>query len=122
MSGGPGVSGPAVPGPVVHGPVVDDETRCIHYRSAVDVIAIKFACCGEYYPCHLCHAETAGHAAAQWPRAEWGERAILCGVCKHELTIADYLEVTACPACGAAFNEGCRLHSHLYFDAAAPLD
>ena len=46
--------------PTVLGPVVDDMTRCVHYNTPVDIVAI-FACCGEYYPCHLCHQETAGH-------------------------------------------------------------
>ncbi|MEN0083718.1 MAG: CHY zinc finger protein [Leifsonia sp.] len=102
--------------PRVLGPVVDDETRCIHYRTPLDVVALKFACCGEYYPCHLCHAEAAGHPARQWPRSDRGEHAVLCGVCGHELTIAEYLEVDACPHCAAAFNPGCSLHAHLYFE------
>lgn len=100
----------------VLGPTVDDETRCIHYRTELDVIAIRFACCEEYYPCHLCHAETAGHPAEQWPLAQRDRRAVLCGVCGHELTITDYLGVDACPACAAAFNPGCKLHTGLYFE------
>jgi len=102
--------------PAVLGPVVDDETRCIHYRTPLDVVAIRFACCGAYYPCHLCHAETADHAAQQWPLESRGERAVLCGVCDHELTIAEYLVADACSRCRAAFNPGCRLHTHLYFE------
>ncbi|MDR6971552.1 CHY zinc finger protein [Leifsonia shinshuensis] len=102
--------------PRVLGPVVDDETRCIHYRSPLDVIAIRFACCGEYYPCHLCHAEAAGHPAEQWPRESRDREAVLCGVCGSELTIAEYLRVDACPHCAAPFNPGCRLHTHLYFE------
>ncbi|MFK3669528.1 CHY zinc finger protein [Leifsonia aquatica] len=98
------------------GPTVDDETRCIHYRTELDVIAIRFACCGEYYPCHLCHAEAADHPAHAWPEGSGAERAVLCGVCGDELTIAAYLGVEGCPACGAAFNPGCKLHRHLYFD------
>ena len=102
--------------PRVLGPVVDDETRCIHYRSPLDVVAIRFACCGEYYPCHLCHAETAGHPARQWPLEQREEHAVLCGVCGDELTISEYLAADDCPRCGAAFNPGCHLHTHLYFD------
>jgi uncharacterized CHY-type Zn-finger protein len=106
--------------PPVLGPTIDDQTRCIHYGTAVDIVAIKFFCCGQYYPCHLCHAETADHPAEQWPRARWSEPAILGGECKAEIAVADYLAVTACPNCGAEFNEGCRLHSHLYFETDAP--
>lgn len=47
------------------GRTVDDQTRFLHYRSERDVVAIRFACCGEYYPCHRCHAECAGHPAQQ---------------------------------------------------------
>lgn len=101
---------------IIYGKTVDDETRCEHYHSAKDVIAIKFKCCGLYYPCHLCHEETAGHAAQQWPVVEHNARAILCGVCKHELTIDEYFTVSGCPRCGAQFNEGCHLHSHFYFE------
>jgi len=100
----------------VLGAVVDDETRCVHYRTEVDIVAIRFACCDEYYPCHLCHEEAAGHPTQRWPVAERGERAILCGACGSELAIAAYLDVDACPACGAAFNPRCRLHTHLYFE------
>jgi uncharacterized CHY-type Zn-finger protein len=101
--------------PRVLGPVVDEETRCIHYRTSLDVIAIEFACCREFYPCHLCHAETADHTAEQWPVAARGERAVLCGVCGELLTIAGYLAVDSCPACTAVFNPGCKLHIELYF-------
>jgi uncharacterized CHY-type Zn-finger protein len=101
--------------PVVLGPVVDEQTRCIHYGTPLDVIAIKFACCGDFYPCHLCHAETADHAAAQWPVGSRDEQAVICGVCGHQLTIVDYLDTEACPACTAPFNPGCKLHADFYF-------
>lgn len=102
--------------PVVRGSVVDDQTRCVHYHSDLDVVAIKFACCGEYYPCHLCHAESAGHPAALWPLTERSTEAILCGVCQGEISIAEYLETEHCPLCSASFNPGCALHAHLYFE------
>ena len=101
--------------PRVLGPVVDEMTRCVHYRTEVDIVAIRFACCGEYYPCHLCHEETADHAASQWPVAERDREAVLCGACGAVLTIAAYLAADACPACASRFNERCRLHTHLYF-------
>ena len=100
----------------VYGSIVDDETRCAHYSGPTDVIAIKFRCCGDYYPCHLCHEESAGHPATQWLVTERDAHAVLCGVCDNELTIDRYLEVTGCPACGAQFNPGCALHKHYYFE------
>jgi uncharacterized CHY-type Zn-finger protein len=99
----------------IYGKTVDEQTRCVHYATPVDVIAIRFACCLRYYPCHLCHEETADHATSQWPIDRRGERAVLCGVCRTELTIEEYLAVDACPHCHAEFNERCWLHTHLYF-------
>jgi len=103
----------------VLGRTVDDQTRCVHYSSPTDVVAIKFRCCSSYYPCFLCHRDYANHAAEQWPADEWQEKAILCGVCQSEHTINTYLAADCCPCCGAVFNEGCRLHRHLYFQATA---
>ncbi len=101
---------------IVHGAKVDDQTRCIHYAGELDVVALRFACCGRFYPCYLCHEQEADHPAQQWPVAARGERAILCGVCKTELSIEAYLMADGCPSCGALFNPGCRLHSDLYFE------
>jgi uncharacterized CHY-type Zn-finger protein len=101
--------------PPVRGPVVDAETRCIHYATPLDIIAIKFRCCGEFYPCHLCHEETADHPAEQWPAASDHEHAILCGSCGRLLTIGEYAQANACPSCAAPFNPGCKLHWELYF-------
>lgn len=100
---------------------VDEQTRCVHYHSELDVVAIKFKCCGEFYPCHSCHDECAGHPAEQWPLDEYDEPAVLCGVCGTVLTIAEYLGADdCCPSCGAPFNPGCRLHTHLYFETCQP--
>lgn len=112
-----GADQPREPRPRVLGKVVDEQTRCEHYRTPLDIVAIRFACCLEYYPCHACHDETAGHPAAQWPRTARQERAILCGACGTQLTIASYLDVTACPACAAPFNPRCALHRERYFQA-----
>ena len=101
---------------IVYGQRIDDQTRCIHYRTPTDVVAIKFYCCRRYYPCHLCHEASAGHSAERWPVLQHEQKAVLCGVCSTELSISSYFEVHACPACTAPFNDGCRLHRHLYFE------
>jgi len=106
--------------PHVYGPIVDDQTRCVHYRSALDVVAIKFACCRRYYACFQCHAESESHPAGQWPEAEWAEQAVLCGVCRVEMSIRSYRAAHSCPSCSAEFNDGCRLHAHLYFAVPSP--
>src|SRR6266852_1872398 len=102
---------------VVRGIDVDAQTRCVHYRSAADIVAIKMRCCGVYYACKDCHVALAGHAIAVWPRGEWEQRAVLCGACGAELTIWEYLQgESRCPGCGAGFNPGCRAHWHFYFE------
>jgi uncharacterized CHY-type Zn-finger protein len=101
----------------LRGVAVDDETRCRHWHDAVDVIALRFACCDTYYPCAACHAETTDHDPKRWPRDRFGESAVLCGVCRTTLTVESYLDSgDACPDCGASFNPGCRSHRHLYFE------
>lgn len=101
--------------PPVRGKTIDAQTRCVHYGTELDIVAIKFRCCGEYYPCHLCHEECAGHEAEQWHLDEYDRTAILCGVCSTELTIAEYRAADRCPSCASAFNPRCALHAHLYF-------
>ena len=111
-----------VHGVEVAGVDVDAQTRCRHYHSEADIVAIRFPCCDTYYPCHLCHAEVASHPPAVWKRERFGERAVLCGACGAELAIAEYLRShAACPVCGARFNPGCAAHRHLYFDVPAGL-
>ena len=111
---------PQLTRPTVLGVDLDDETRCAHWRSALDIVAIKMRCCGEYYACKDCHEALADHAVRVWPRAEWTETAILCGACGVELSIAAYMESgDRCPTCRAPFNPGCRTHYHFYFEAPA---
>jgi len=101
----------------VRGIEVDAQTRCAHYRSAADIVAIKMRCCGVYYACKDCHVALAGHAIAAWPRREWDAQAVLCGACRREMTIREYLDCESrCPGCGAEFNPGCRKHWHSYFE------
>jgi len=102
---------------IVKGQITDGETRCVHYHSVLDVIAIKFKCCDSYYPCYFCHQEEADHEAERWKKAEFETPAILCGICKTELTITQYrLCNYQCPACKTSFNPKCSNHDHLYFE------
>ncbi|PWK15940.1 DUF1284 domain-containing protein [Tumebacillus permanentifrigoris] len=103
--------------PKVYGVQVDEQTRCKHYYSEIDIIALKFGCCERYYPCYECHLEAADHPPKPWPRARFDEPAVLCGACGHELTVQAYKSCESkCPSCQAAFNPGCLLHHHLYFE------
>jgi uncharacterized CHY-type Zn-finger protein len=101
---------------MIYGDLVDENTRCIHYNSSLDIIAIKFKCCKKYYPCYQCHNTAENHEPSIWPKNEFENLAILCGNCKTELSIATYLNgASQCPTCKAAFNPNCSLHHDLYF-------
>ena len=103
-------------GKPVYGRIIDHQTRCTHYHSSVDIIAIKFKCCDRYYPCFECHTESEDHLPQQWPQEEWNTKAILCGACGHELTINEYMAShNQCPVCKELFNPGCEKHYYLYF-------
>ena len=105
--------------PHIHGIGADGQTRCAHYRTAVDVIAIKMKCCGLYYACKDCHDALAHHAIETWPRSEWDTLAVMCGVCGTELSTRQYMNSNdRCPACDAKFNPACRNHYHFYFDTS----
>ncbi len=104
--------------PRVLGRTVDDRTRCVHYHGSTDVIALRFKCCGEYFPCFECHDESAGHPIERWVAADLLTPAVLCGMCRRELRIDEYLSLSPapeCPGCGAPFNPACSLHHDHYF-------
>ena len=100
----------------VKGVGVNPQTRCAHYATPQDIIAIKFFCCQTYYPCHACHHEVADHHAIVWPSDQFNEKAILCGVCGWEMSITEYMNSHyICPNCEAEFNPRCQNHYGLYF-------
>lgn len=101
----------------VKGKLVDDQSRCVHYHSTLDIIAIKFKCCNDYYPCYYCHKESTDHPVALWKKVERYTKAILCGMCKNEMSIAEYINSNnKCPYCSCKFNPACSHHYHLYFE------
>jgi uncharacterized CHY-type Zn-finger protein len=104
----------------IYGRLVDRQTRCIHYHSALDVIAIQFKCCQRYYACYECHRESESHEAIRWATTDLKQHALFCGTCHNTLTIADYFGCDfTCTSCGAAFNPGCAIHRDRYFNCLA---
>lgn len=95
---------------------MDAETRCAHYGSELDVVALRFGCCERYYACYQCHAELADHDAEPWSEERRGEPSAMCGVCHALLTASEYMSADGCPECDAGFNSGCANHYHLYFE------
>ena len=107
----------SVSGIAIMGRPIDHQTRCEHYHSSVDIVAIKFKCCDQYFPCYQCHEETAGHRAEIWTKEHRDVKAILCGVCGFEMTILDYFSCrNQCPGCHSNFNPDCEKHYQLYFE------
>jgi uncharacterized CHY-type Zn-finger protein len=106
--------------PTVLGVTLDPQTRCEHYHGPTDIIAIKMKCCGLYYACKDCHETLADHPIAVWPESEWDQVAVLCGACRTELTIHQYMQSESrCPVCSERFNRGCRNHYHFYFQTSS---
>jgi uncharacterized CHY-type Zn-finger protein len=100
----------------IHGVDVDPETRCAHYRTENDIVALKFKCCGRWFPCHRCHQELGQHETLVWPHQEFDALAVLCGGCGKQLSIREYLGgASSCPGCSRSFNPGCIEHAHYYF-------
>ena len=106
----------------INGKLVDEYTRCIHYYSNLDIIAIKFYCCSKYYPCYQCHDECEKHAPLVWPISkQFTETVIICGICKLEMTVDEYLNCNSCCySCKSLFNPKCKLHYSLYFETKTP--
>lgn len=67
--------------PQVFGNIVDNHTRCAHYHSKLDIIAIKCKCCRKYYGCYKCHVEDMGLEPNVWNIEDTDVNAILCGDC-----------------------------------------
>ena len=100
----------------IKGTEVDAQTRCAHYKSEIDIIAIKFKCCDDWFPCYKCHAEHTNHAPEIWEENEREEKAIFCGNCGAQLSISEYFNCdSTCPKCESSFNPNCALHYDLYF-------
>lgn len=92
------------------------ETRCAHYDSERDIVALRFGCCERYYACHRCHVELTDHEGEPWPTNRKNESAAVCGVCETTLSASEYMNTDACPECRSPFNPGCADHYHLYFE------
>ncbi|PSQ46772.1 hypothetical protein BRD15_08415 [Halobacteriales archaeon SW_6_65_15] len=104
-----------IEGRTVRGVEVGPETRCAHYDTELDVVALRFACCEAFYPCFRCHEAVADHRAERLS-VESEASAVLCGVCGAELTPEEFVEgVHECPECEVAFNPGCADHFERYF-------
>jgi uncharacterized CHY-type Zn-finger protein len=44
------------------------------------------------------------------------DKVLICGVCRHEMTIEEYQQALVCSHCHSAFNPACSKHYDIYFD------
>ena len=97
------------------GLLVDDESRCVHYHSDKDIVALQCYDCKKYYACYRCHNTLETHTFCPYPLNLKEDRLILCGSCGNTLTYVEYTEKGTSPFCNAAFNPACQNHYPIYF-------
>lgn len=96
----------------IHGIGLDEEGRCTHYHTKLDIAALLCAKCRKYYACYSCHDGIEDHPfTATTPEEKYP---VLCGCCKQKLTYQEYKQ-GSCPYCHAQFNPRCSLHENIYF-------
>ncbi|GMM35233.1 Hot13 protein [Saccharomycopsis crataegensis] len=100
----------------VCGLLVDRQTRCVHYHSPLDIVALKFKCCKTFYPCHQCHPLS--HMVRRYNNKDLEhETVVLCGQCHRGLKFNEYANGEyRCKYCDCDFNPKCEGHHKLYFD------
>lgn len=97
---------------VIRGVDVDEQGRCVHWHTEHDVVANLCGICGQFWACHGCHEELADHPFGRVDPDTPGT--VLCGVCGHLSSYADYSAAHVCAGCGHVFNSRCALHRGLY--------
>ncbi|MGX7775790.1 CHY zinc finger protein [Streptococcus pluranimalium] len=91
---------------------IDENSRCRHYHTEQDIVALKCADCQPYYACYKCHDVLEDHTFKATSSDE--PYPVICGACQSYLTFSAYKR-GSCPQCDAVFNPNCQLHDHIYF-------
>lgn len=99
----------------INGLLVDNESRCQHYHTVLDIVALKCFQCQKYYACYQCHDSLEDHKFRAYPCQLKEDKVLICGVCRQEMTIEEYQEAVACPNCHSSFNPACSKHYDIYF-------
>ncbi|CAB16256.1 helper of TIM Hot13 [Schizosaccharomyces pombe] len=102
----------------VYGKLVDNETRCFHYHSKADVVALRCGQCEKFYACFQCHDELNTHPFLPWRKAKFHIPCVICGACKNSLTVEEYRSTVHCKYCNHPFNPKCKNHAGYYFEDA----
>ena len=96
----------------IFGKLVDDECRCEHYNSSLDIIANRCGFCGKLYACYKCHNELENHEFVPINADE--KNTVMCGVCGKMFSYNEYSQLSECPECKSGFNPRCSLHKGCY--------
>lgn len=99
----------------IYGGLLDQASRCRHYHTVLDIVALKCFACRNYYACYKCHDSLEAHPYQAYPDNRVADKVVICGVCKEEMTIAEYRSSKTCPNCQSAFNPACGKHDAIYF-------
>lgn len=91
---------------------LDSSSRCYHYHTKLDIVALKCAVCQKYYACYKCHDALEEHCFAATKSDEMF--LVLCGSCRQMLTLKEY-KTGFCPYCRMLFNPNCQRHDSIYF-------
>ena len=82
----------------IYGLLVDNESRCQHYHTELDIVALKCFDCLKYYACYQCHDSLEEHSFRAYPCHLKQDKVLICGVYQH------------------AFNLACSKHYDIYFE------
>eukprot|EP00939_MAST-03C_sp_MAST-3C-sp1_P005473 g5473.t1 len=93
------------------------ETRCTHWHSALDRVAIQASCCLKFYACVQCHDACESHRWKPWKAStSLQHHALLCGACGNTFSFVSYFSSPdKCSTCSASFNPNCKRHWDVYF-------
>ena len=97
----------------INGLLVDNESRCQHYHSPLDIVALKCYDCQKYYACYQCHDHIEDHRFRAYPCHIRQDKVVICGVCLHEMTIENYQKSISCSHCHSRFNPACSKQTGL---------
>ncbi|MBR1912450.1 MAG: hypothetical protein IJ828_08865, partial [Treponema sp.] len=86
----------------IHGLITDDQGRCIHYNSVLDIVANRCSVCKKLYSCYKCHNELEDHPFGAVSETE--PDSVMCGVCGSLYSYKAYSSLTSCRTCGSSFN------------------
>ncbi|MBQ0052018.1 MAG: hypothetical protein KBT11_08140 [Treponema sp.] len=96
----------------IFGKLTDDQGRCQHYHTELDIIANRCGQCRKLYSCYKCHDELEDHKFLPMDSKE--KDTVMCGVCGKLFSYNEYSELEKCTNCGGKFNPRCSLHKSCY--------